>query len=794
MHIAHFKNNAIQTVKNHLLNTGELCCRFSQKSGVVSLCEICGYIHDIGKYSHEFQQYIHDAEFHEKNGDFEEWKSKAPKIDHGVYAAKYIYGLCGDDVGIRRFTADIIAEVVCYHHGGLPDNINEKWKATLPERIKASENSENNGVKTCFDGDLPQLDISGMFDRATAEIGEMLKKFNGNSRFWVGLLIKYIYSVLIDADRLDCFLFETDGKYESRDDIQNLWEIYNDRLRARTELLNGKTCMSELEKTVNESRMEISDDCFDSAKKPKGIYTLTVPTGGGKTLASMRFALNHAMKHGLEKIVYVVPYTTLTEQNAKEIRDTLECGDSLLEYHSNVVDCNKNSDYEIVSQRFSAPIIFTTTVRFLDSFYGSSNSDIRRMHSFENAVVIFDEIQALPIKCTDLFYSCVNYLKNICGSTILFCSATQPDFGLFASSVKLQIDGEIVKNVSKHYSCLKRMNITDKTVGGKTYDIGELAEFITQIKAKTKSILAVMNTVDTACGLFEEVKKAAKGTKVFFLSSRLCPEHRKHVIKTMKECLNRKEDVICISTQLIEAGVDISFSATVRSLCGLDSIAQTTGRGNRHGENDICNSYIVKLKDENISNLLEIRMGQKCTSDILYLYSKDGADKDLLSPKMIAEYYNKFYGMDEIKENLKYPLKNSGDSIYDLLLEQKSRTAEYFERNGEKYPLTFSYQFEKARKNFEPIDSKTISVIVPYAEGRELILKLLGKTSAAEKFDLLSSAQRYCVNIYNNLYRELSEQNAFINTDIDGILLLDESFYSDDIGITKNRQFKTYLL
>ena len=802
MYIARF-NPKDQSVREHLLAVSKFCAKFAETVHLSNTAKLCGLLHDMGKYSNAFQEYINEAKEHTIDGTYKEWIKKRKKGDHGVYGAKYIYeNICIKTLDEKR-TCEIISEVVCYHHGGLPDNMEDKNKVPLLERFNKISDEEMKKVINIYMKENSDFNIEDLFKKSVVEITSIYKRIDGKVSFWLGLVIKHLYSILVDADRLDSYLFESGKEYDDIDieTIQKLWKNYNKKLEAKLKDFQSAECKTPLEKTVKKTRQNISDNCFNFAKKPSGIYTLTVPTGGGKTLSSLRFALNHAIEHTKQRIYYIIPYTTIIEQNASEVRKILDCKDNLLEYHSNVLNSNKknkkggsineeeNDDYELLTERWTSPIIFTTMVQFLNTVYATGNQNIRRMHNLADSVIIFDEIQTLPIKCFYLFYECINYLNKIANSTIVLCTATQPKLDIVKEKINFNIDSEIISDVNKHFDELKRMNVIDKTENAMS--ISELSDFVCKVKESSKSVLVVMNTVSSAENLFDELKKHnLKNVKLYLLSTRLCPKHRESVIESLKKDLKNNESLICVSTQLIEAGVDISFTSTIRSLAGLDSIAQTTGRGNRHGENKISNSYIVKVSEENVSALPEIYLGQKHTEAVLSFYKKhpNNYDNSLLSPKAMDKYYVDFYSDEDINKNMDYPLKDE-ESICYLLKDIKKRKNRY---NG-KYPLTFSYQFETARRNFEVINQKTVTVIVPYDEkAKEIIATLKSDCTIDKKAKALKDAQKYSVNIYEGLYKKLCDKHAFDTCEFEEISILLEGFYSEKKGVTQDKELSLY--
>jgi len=571
-------------------------------------------------------------------------------------------------------------------------------------------------------------------------------------------------------------------KEEEKQDVDLLWNQYIVKLDEKLKSFREMPTNSELEETVKKARLAISDDCYNFAKKPTGIYTLTVPTGGGKTFSSLRFALNHAKETHKKRIIYILPYTTIIEQNAQVVREALDCGDNLLEYHSNVFEDNKGENYKLLTARWDSPIIFTTMVQFLDTLYAKGTQPLRRMHNLSNSIIIFDEIQSIPIKCISLFNSAVNYLSGICNSTIVLCSATQPTLCETKISLLKETNAEIVSNVSEQFKSLKRMEVQNLLLDGKyTYEM--VGDLVFKLKQELTSILIILNTKSTAERIFNELssRDVNKENKIFFLSTNLCPANRKEIIKNIKACLDKNEPIICVSTQLIEAGVDISFDGVIRSLAGLDSIAQATGRGNRHGKSEVKSSYIINLADENLQNLTEIKLGVTHCKEVLNKFKKnpDEFDNDLLSPKAIEEYYKCYFEDKEIENQMCYPVIGFEIPIYDMLKNRKSR----------KHPdMTMNYLFKTARENFQVIDNSTMAVIVPYGEGKAVISELLNKNSLSEKMNALKKAQQYSVNIYDNLFRKLVDENAFVPCDIAGIHILDEAFYSDVLGVITDKK------
>jgi CRISPR-associated endonuclease/helicase Cas3 len=796
MYIARFsKDFRIQSVREHILNVANLCKTFGIKLNTPNFLYLGGLLHDMGKYSKEFKDYIDLELIKAKNGVTEKLSDVADKVDHGVFGAKYIYEKYNKHDAISCITTEMLALICCYHHGGLQDCLNKNYEVPLLERFKKINSNDVMEVYKIYNDEIDE-DIDRIFDNACSEIEAIFSRFkifDEEAFFEMHLLIKTAYSMLIDADRFDSYLFEV-GK-DTNEEIENIvsvysqkiWQGYLENLEERLKGFKNQPSLNENEKRINEVRQEISDECLQFADNKEGIYTLTVPTGGGKTLSSLRFALKHSELKNKDRIIYILPYTTIIEQNAEEVRNALLCGDDLLEYHSNVMEDDKGENYKLLTNRWSDKIIYTTMVQFLNTFYNKGTQDMRRIHNLLNSVIIFDEIQTIPIKCIDLFVGCINYLAKIGNSTVILCSATQPELSKSNAPVFYSKNKEIMKNVDNKFNVLERVEVLDFT-RKEGYTSEEAASFIQEVKKNVRSLLMVCNTVGWASSIYDILNKAkAKNddTHIFFLSSNLCPAHRKDLIKDIKNALKNEEDIICISTQLIEAGVDISFESAIRALAGLDSIAQTSGRANRNGEKIKGYSYIINLNDDDkLSRLTEIKLGKTHCTEFLdkYRKNKEIFNNSLLSPKSIEEYFNIYYSDKIINNGMDYPVKNT--SIYRML--------EYSELNIDGYegdfPLQFRYKFKAAGEVFKVIDNNTKTILVPYRDGKNLISELLSNDSYDKKKKVLDNLGQYSVNIYDNVYEALKKAEGVVIDERYGVYILKDFYYDDTMGVTLKKK------
>ncbi|RCX20101.1 CRISPR-associated Cas3 family helicase [Anaerobacterium chartisolvens] len=766
-----------QSVRDHATVVARLCREYGAKIGASNTAELIGYYHDMGKCKEHFQRYI------EKNAlsdDGNTW--------HSQIGAQFMLKSFDTPKPLEQRTARIIALAIRSHHGGLIDCIttegeDEFHKKIFPETDVGYEECAANFPREC-----PDIHACDNFKYAAAEIErlmtriiELSKKRNAEEiSFYIGLLERYLLSALLDADRYDTYCFEQE--IQSEPDKKRDWKVLIDRLELH---LSGLKKDSE----INMLRSEISEQCKDFAGNRQGVFRLMVPTGGGKTLSSLRFALHHAEEHHMEHIYYIIPYTTIIDQNCKEIRDILKQDDMILEHHSSLVSDEER--HKLLTERWNSPIIMTTMVQFLNTLFEGGTRANRRMHNLAKSVIIFDEIQSIPPRCIDMFNSAVNFLSGICGSTIVLCTATQPEFAEAKYPIVMGEPIDIVKNCKEIFQKLKRTQIIDtRTEAG--YDADGLANFV--FDKDPKNALIIMNTKKAAENVFTALKKLnielskEKQYEVFYLSTYLCQAHRMEVIKGLFEKLEDKR-VICVSTQLIEAGINISFSCVVRSAAGLDSIAQAAGRCNRHG-NDPCGPvYIIKSSDENLTRLRDIEIGQRMGSLVLdEIRNEPGAfDNDPLSPKAIERYFTYYYNEFRQNDEMSYPVKKEEVKLYDLLAVNRKGYTGYKERN-KKYPpsLILNQAFHKAGGLFKAIDSVTVSVIVPHGKGAEIIGKLMGNTPLKDRLHQLKLASQYSVNLFEQDNQKL--KNELILLPLTGGYALPSGFYSEEHGVVFERQ------
>ena len=809
-----------QSVLSHLNEVGDLAEKFAAKANLSEQGKLLGLLHDFGKYSEAFQNYIksgvgdHDVD----DTGWVDSKSLKGKVDHSTAGAQYIWNWCSvrsQKTGHGELVGQILAICIASHHSGLINCISVEGEPVFKNRMEKPDSNSH------------LLESTVLADKALIDsVDELLNtdflkhffkiikldpsNWSITEAFRVGMLTRFLFSCLIDADRLNSSEFETPQRKTLREKRESYydWDIPINRLEAKLESFSQAN--STEPNKINNIRADIADDCLKKSNDPQGIFTLSVPTGGGKTLASLRYALHHARKHELDRIIYIIPYTSIIEQNAAAIREIVEDAsdpfDWVLEHHSNLEPKDAWRS-KLVAENWDAPIVFTTMVQFLEVLFSGGTRSVRRLHQLANAVVVFDEIQTLPINCTHLFCNAINFLSQQAKTTTVLCTATQPLLDQLNVPEKGQLvlaqDHEIVRDKEQLFSDLSRVTINNrcKQPGWSTNEITELA---IENYQRYGSCLIIVNTKVWAKTLYQHCSETLDEKIVFHLSTNQCAAHRQDMLKAIRERLDNKQPVLCISTQLIEAGVDVDFAYVIRFVAGLDSIAQAAGRCNRNGKLTDQDGKSIKGQvdvvnpdKETIQSLVEIKEGQDITFRLFDEASKE-KEKDLLAPELMKRYFELYFF--NRKEDMSYPTKtrkNQAGNLLNWLSDNKENIGRQNMRNdGEgrqqqgKVPL-LEQSFKDANDAFKAIDSQAKPVIVPYEAGAELITQLCGLAKdfqAKEYYEALKAAQKYTVNVFPNVWRKLEVAGALHETKQgEGIYFLDEQNYSKDYGINDQR-------
>jgi len=615
-----------QCLEEHLRNVAELARSFADQFGAGELGYLAGLWHDLGKYQREFQKklvVVNDSETHIEG---------APgRVDHSIVGAAY---------AIKRFGTTIpglaLAYLVAGHHTGLPNWVHEIGSGgALSVRLadfKLPENLIQSIPDRIKDQPQPRFSLPG---------GAPLK--DEHLHLWVRML----YSCLVDADFLDTEVFMDSERAMERGDYPTLAEI-----KDRFDIWMRNKGIQSPRTPINLQRKAVLGGCRKKAALPPGFFSLTVPTGGGKTLSAMAFALEHAFHHGKQRIIVAIPYTSIIEQTAKvykygtdddetieKIRENGEWlfgEECVIEHHSNLDPDHETRRNRLAAENWDAPIIVTTNVQFFESLHASRGSSCRKLHNVANSIVILDEAQMLPPEYLRTILSTLGALVKHFGVTVVLCTATQPAFKGQIGSVPAQIEGlgdvvEIMEDPVALCDAFQRVEIETPFPERPKRGWDELAADLRQYE----QVLCIVNSRPDCRDLHALMPE---GT--IHLSGFMCAEERSGLISMVKEKLRQGDPVRVVSTQLVEAGVDIDFPVVYRATAGLDSVAQAAGRCNREGK---LNSHgrrgkVVVFEPPHDAPIGLLRKGQDAGREILRT-----REVRTLAPDIFEEYFSLFY-------------------------------------------------------------------------------------------------------------------------------------------------------
>jgi len=544
-----------------------------------------------------------------------------------------------------------------------------------------------------------------------------------------------IYSCLVDADFLDTEAF--------MDKEKSIWRKGNPSLPELGKKLDSalKRFENALMTQINQRRAEILRDCIDAANRPQGIFSLTVPTGGGKTLSSLAFAMKHAIKHDLKRIIYVIPYTSIIEQNASVFRNILG-ENSVLEHHSNFEPAEEDHRSRLASENWDAPVIVTTNVQFFESLYRSRSSKCRKIHNIAKSVVILDEAQMLPVP---LLKPCLEVIRELSSSyktSIVLCTATQPAL----STTETFKDGlndvhEIIPDPGKLYCEFKRVRVEKLPV----ISVDELTERL----GKYKQVLCVVNTRGHARRIYERIR--GRKEECYHLSALMCPEHRTITLNKIRSALRTGSPCRVVSTQLIEAGVDIDFPVVFRSVAGIDSIAQAAGRCNREGFLREGGQVFV-FSPENGYPPGYFRQAAQ-TSEMVMRHHDD-----ILSLDAVNEYFRILYWM-------------KGEQLDEYgIIDDLSEGI----KNGD-------FPFRIVDEKFKIIQDGVESIIIPWNKEAEKIISSLRYSEFPATF--ARRIQRFTVQVYPKILNGLESSGSVERLHDQYCVLINMDIYKDDLGL-----------
>jgi CRISPR-associated endonuclease/helicase Cas3 len=714
----------IQPLADHLIGTARLCRKFASAFGMGGLGHVIGLLHDLGKYKAAFQERIkgrsgYDPEAH------------VSRVDHatagGLWACKHL----GSGIGT------LAAFPIITHHTGLQNLMDMRHRLSDEGRENQALAEVENVMEESVAAQVKQTDIEQ----------ENISRFGSNK----ALLVRMLFSALVDADSLDTEAFMAPMKSDLRlssvhvsADAPSQISHLHKHLIASIERLEG----GSQDTSVNRLRREIRKEALSKAALVPGFFSLTVPTGGGKTLTSLAFALEHACLHGKRRIIYSIPFTSIIEQTADVFRRALgDAGDdAILEHHSSVEPETENARSLLLSENWEAPIIVTTNVQFYESLFANKRSRARKIHNIVNSVVILDECQTIPPDYVNPILALLKELVRNYGVTVVFCSATPIAFQP-VKTANHSYEGvvnvrEIIPNQQALFDQLKRFDLhlpSDWTTPTPLEELGDA------INAERQA-LAIVNRKADARELFEHII----GTKVH-LSTFMCPAHRKLKLAKVRSLLNNDQPIRVVSTQLIEAGVDIDFPVVYRALSGLDSIMQAGGRCNREGlmtEPGRVNVFVPPKPSP--PGYLRV------TEEIGRIVLQESGGE--IGPQQIENYF----------ERLFWRRGGHDGGLLDKHQIQRKSDALLFEDVGK----------------MRIIDEDTVPVLMPFGRGKELRSELKRLRTDQLERGFVRQLQLYSVSLNREIFNRFSAAGVIETLHGAFHVLTNDDLYSDDTGLS----------
>lgn len=704
-YIAHVSDDGKreQSIKSHLKETAILAKKFADEFGYGDWGYFCGMLHDIGKYSAKFQRRI---------------KGSGEKVDHATAGAQVCLKLGKERGGYYAAPAYCIAG----HHAGLPD----------------TGTSADTGERGTFVGRMKKkIEDYGAYEEEISIPALPPPVFARSEKkdctFTMSFLIRMLYSCLVDADYLNTEDFMNDS---------GTGRMTGESILMLLEKLNryiSQWLVNEEKDTINGRRTEILKSCIEKGRQEKGLFRLTVPTGGGKTVASLAFALNHAVEHGMKRIIYVIPYTSIIEQNAKVFGDILG-KENVLEHHSGIdyESTDELKPKQLAAENWDLPVIVTTNVQFFESLFSNKSSKCRKLHNIANSVIIFDEAQMLP---NDYLLPCIAAMEELIRhyrSSIVLCTATQPSLKTFFPEDMQHL--ELCPRMEEQFRFFKRVGFQN---------LGKITEekLIERLRTEHQA-LCILNTKNNVQKLYEKIK----GEGVYHLSTFMYPYHRQKRLAAIRERLQAGERCIVIATSLVEAGVDLDFQSVYRELAGIDSMIQAAGRCNREGKRNVQTSFAYYFQLEETHRIPGQEQQIDTAKQVIRKY------EDIASIEAVQEYFFRLY-------------RFKGTAL------DKKNILEEFQKGR--------FAFATVGKEFKLIEQNTKTILIPVEMRAKEIAEELKLKGASKR--LIREAGKYCINIYDNLFQKMYSAGMFaeVSEELKGefFVLKNCSDYSDETGL-----------
>lgn len=747
-----------QTLRDHSENVSRLCGENLAPVGLDAVGRLVGLVHDLGKAKPDFQTYIERAARGER--------VERGSVVHSTAGMCYLTSLAADGSGnvtLNAFLAELCAYAVGAHHGVF-DCVDVQGNVKLFGRMDAEPDIV--AIVRAFFAEVP-APTEQLIREANAQFNRVIEKMRitpasqskvaisgarTEEKFYIGMLARLVLSALVDADRRDSADFcSGETKSFPTAPIALMASNCNNAVARLEQGATGR---------INEVRKAISQRAAQAGALPSGAYGLNVPCGAGKTVASMRFALAHAQAHGKRRIFYVAPLLTILDQNVAVIRSLV--GDEFVLEHTSDFDERTLNEDEAVERRlytenWASPVVATSMVRFLETLFSSRGSCVRRLNALAQSVIVVDEVQSLPLRSTVMFNAAVNFLTRVAGATVLLCTATLPDSPDLAASVACR---EAVSLSGEERAVFRRNRASIR--GEMSFE--QLCGFALSVMDDASRLLIICNTKSEAAQLYRMLAAAGKNADKPFatvhLSAAMCKAHRGKVLDRIS---TGGERLVCVSTQVVEAGVDVSFECVIRLAAGIDNVAQAAGRCNRSGEyGAIKQVYVVRLKDERLGALADIKRARNA-----FELATCGVDSfDPADTALVASYYREYYRLaTDNKDETQYPTNADGVSVrlYDLLSDNFTgiRTDKFC---YDRQPKLLFQAFETAGKHYRAIDDDSCAVIVPYDDcAREIIGDLCSARANCDPAFVnrrVKDAAPYIISVGTSKFNSLVERGA----------------------------------
>ncbi|HEL2383696.1 TPA: CRISPR-associated helicase Cas3' [Streptococcus suis] len=802
MNLAHIekreRESRFQYLEDHLFNVAKEAKASAETIDQGDILFLLGLYHDLGKSDRLFQKKMKEE--------------PSLHVDHSYAGARYLFqeieqvfrrsGKTSNDAQLFR---EIIAYIISAHHGlydvPLPEDMEGAGRyrySKLFYRIgqpRADYHYEEDirAYAKLLEKQLPRFGYQNVDELVIKSFGNFQTAWaklcindDSESAFYSSCFIRLYLSYLKNADILDTInaydlVIESKTTEENSELVQKYFqsveEVYAGFGNPTTELNRIRTALGERVKQRGAT---------DSA----GIYRLNLPTGAGKTNLSLRYAVHQLTQKGKKSFFYMTPFLSVLEQNAAAIQEIIGV-EGVLEHHSNLVreqqdSTPQNEEYgeettnglmiDYLIDTWDSPVVLTTMVQFFQTLFKTKSANIRRFSSLANSILILDEVQSLPIEVTTLFNLTMNFLSRVMGATVVLCTATQPAYDSVSISHRLLYGGEIAEQAdivtltAEEQEVFKRTELHKFDESNAVSRLSDLASFILEEETSTLVILNTKPAVEKLFALLE----FQTDRPLYHLSTNMCAQHRLDVIQEIKNQLKDDVPLICISTQLIEAGVDVDFERVVRSYAGLDSIVQAAGRCNREGKRDLGRVTLINLsKEESLTYLKEIKHKKEATETILIKESSP-IDVGALNRLFFERYY-----ADNAKQ-FDYPL-STNESVYDYL------SLSSFKGSPN---CKVRQSFKTAGQKMDLIKDDSIGVLVPYGDGADIIADLEERLVDApyprgqdlvEIKQTLKSLQPFTVNL-----RQYDSRLQAVRFYLDGqVLILQEEYYDEKLGLKK---------